>query len=248
MSDLKVGIVIPNHNYGRWISDAVQSVLRSSYKDVVLAIVDDGSTDNSLEVLSSLCKTELKDGVNKVSIEGVPAYIYRFAQAGGPSRARNTGIKILWQHVQMFGFLDADDMYMPEKISLSVNKIKEDPMHIGAIYTDYDTVDELGIIRREYKEPFSRERLMKDCILYSACIVNRQALAVCGTFDEEMRVAEDYDLWLRVSERFVIVHIPESLMLLRVGKYNSTNTIPMEVWRAAWKRCGDKMKERMKNG
>lgn len=249
-SDVKVGIVIPNHNYGKWIKRALYSVIEEPYPNKQIAVIDDGSTDDSWAII---CKElHLKDIADHKRHEGyidnIPAIAYRYTKAGGPSRARNTGIKMLWESTHLYGFLDSDDEYLPGKIGKSVEKFAADPMHIGAIYTDYHTINESGDIRREYKEPFSKHRLLQECIVHSACMVNKLALQTCGMYDEEMRTCEDYDLWMRISERFVLIHIPESLMLVRVGSHSSTATVNKEIWEENWKRVMLKAQARAQYG
>lgn len=241
-------VVIPNHNYGRWLGEAVMSVATDPYPAKDIVVVDNGSTDNSWEVLSKLwghkyqTPNEIKLYGGKV-LETMVWGIYK-EKPCGPSTARNRGINLNWNKSHIFGFLDADDIYLPGKIEKSLQIFTQDPERIGAIYTDYDTIDESGIKIRNYKEPFDRERLLQECIVHSACFVSKLALQHCGLYDEEMRTAEDWDLWLRISERFVLIHIPEPLMMVRVGSHNSTATVDKGIWNKNWQRIRDKLSQR----
>ena len=248
---IQVGIVIPNHNYGKWVGKAILSAVNEPYKNKKLVVVDDGSTDISWPII---CKTlNLPDirsnAVLKGDCGGIECYAYRFDTAGGPSRARNKGIKILEEQTDLFFFLDSDDEFLTGKIVKTVNKFEQDRLHTGAIYTDYFIVnEETGYSSVEYKEPFSRQRLVQECIVHSACAINKKVFNKVGLYDEEMRTCEDYDLWMRISERFLITHIPEPLMLVRVGNHNSTATVKSEVWQKNWRRVMEKAQERIKNG
>ncbi len=251
MQPIKFTVVIPNHNYGKWIGGAIDSVVNdTSYLYKRIVVVDDGSTDDSWEIICNKLNIQKRESckMHDGYVSGIKATAYRFDQAGGPSRARNIAIKHTMDYTDVFGFLDADDEYKQGKIGLSIKKFMEDPIHLGAVYTDYDTIDEAGITRREYKEPFNRERLARECIVHSACLVKKEALERCGTYDEEMRTCEDYDLWMRISEAYCLVHIPESLMLVRVGSHNSTATVKPEIWQKNWQRVMDKAQARSKNG
>lgn len=244
-----ITIVVPNHNYGRWLEDCLNSAIADPYPKKQIFVVDDGSTDNSWEVLSkyaNITVAQPKEGnVYCGQKDNVPVFAYKFEQAGGPSRARNLAIKAMWDRTHLYGFLDADDMYRPGKISKSVFKFMQDPNSIGAIYTDYDTLDiDSGRQVRVYKEVFDRDKLLRNCIVHSACIVNKLALHHCGVYDESLRTCEDYDLWLRITERFVILHIPESLMLVRVGPHNSTSTVQQATWERNYRRVFEKLAER----
>jgi glycosyltransferase involved in cell wall biosynthesis len=118
-NEVHIGVVIPNHNYGRWIQNALQSVVDEPYSNKRIAVVDDGSTDNSWPLLCKILN--LPDIVPHKPLEGkfenVPVTAYRYTQAGGPSRARNTGIKMLWQDTDLYAFLDSDDEYKPGKLT-----------------------------------------------------------------------------------------------------------------------------------
>lgn len=230
-----VSIIIPNHNYGQWLSDAVMSAATDPYPNKTIMIIDDGSTDNSWDMICKLMKMKVSqpstDQIYSSKIMNIPTYAYHFNEAGGPSRARNFGIQFLRDHTDLYGFLDSDDIYLPGKITKSVNIYLQDINKIGGIYTDYDTIEVSTNNRiRVYKEPFDYYRLMQECIIHSASMVNKQALLTCGLYDENMRCCEDYELWLRISQKFIFAHIPEPLMLVRVGSYNSTNTISSEIW------------------
>lgn len=243
-----MGIIIPNHNYDKWVASAIQSVVNDPYSDKRICVIDDGSSDNSWPII---CKNlGIKDVRQETlltgNLQGIPTYAFRYAKAGGPSRARNTGIKILWDQVNIFGFLDSDDEYRPGKIAKSVKKILSDPINIGAVYTDFDTINETnGQLTRNFKEPFSRNRLLQECIVNNDSIVNKRAFELCGLYDEEMRVCEDYDLWVRMSEKSCLIHIPEPLLLIRVGKHGSTDNVSKEIWNRNWQRIRDKMQERI---
>lgn len=247
-----LSVVIPNHNYAKWIDKAIDSVVSSSYPNKRLAIVDDGSTDDSWQKICT--RLGIKNGranaVHTGTIDGVPAFAFQYRKAGGPSKARNTAIKMVWPDTELFGFLDADDAYLPGKIELSIQEYMKDPSHIGGVYTDYLTLNEqTGLVRYEYKEPFARERLMRECIIHSASIVSKRALEIAGLYDEDLRTCEDYDLWMRISESFCFIHIPQALMLVRVGDHNSTATVKSEVWQENRQRVFEKAQRRlMQNG
>lgn len=236
MSDPQVTIVIPCHNHARWVGGAMRSVAEQDYPNKRLVVIDDGSTDDSWTVIDSFA-----DRIRKT---GVGVCTHRIRKAVGPSAARNVGIRLSWTPTDIYGFLDSDDYYLPGKISKSVAKILEDPVAIGGVSADYETFnEESGIKIREFKEPYSRERLLRECLLTSP-LLTKTTLEKVGLFDEELRVAEDYDLWLRISEKFIFLHIPEALLRIRVGNHNSTSTVKKEVWQDCWKKVVEKTRQR----
>lgn len=246
-----VTIVIPCHNHAKWVNEAIDSIVAQDYQNKQIVVVDDGSTDNShLAVLNRMYRPhgpkEQGDpwiATGQLMHSNIPLTVLRFVEAKGPSRARNAGIDYMWKETDIFAFLDSDDLYEPGKISKSIAIIKEDPNYIGAVYSDYDTFnDKLRI--RQHKTSFSREKLLRECIVNCDSIVTKRAIETCGGFDETMRVCEDYDLWMRISEKFLITHIPESLVRVRVGSHSATTTIPTERWQSDYRKVFEKMKGR----
>ncbi len=220
------------------------------YPNKQIIIVDDGSTDNSLEVLSNLCTEIVSDECRTCEINGVTIIVYGdFAKIGypakGPSEARNRAIKSCWDKTYLFAILDADDYWMPGKFSCSVAKFLENPERIGAVYTDNFSLNtHNNNTLREYRESFDLQRLLTHNMVHSGCVISKAALHQVGVYDIEMRVAEDYDLWIRIAERFLIYHIPEPLVTIRVGSHNTGNSIDNAIWQQNWARIGKKIKER----
>jgi glycosyltransferase involved in cell wall biosynthesis len=221
--------------------DAVKSAAMQDYPNKEIYIVDDCSTDNTKEVMGELPELTTvplfisdEDISEKhwYNIHGIDTYFMVADRNGGPSRARNIAIKKAAANgCQLFAILDADDIWKQGKLSKSVVKILENPEIVGGVYTDYQHYNvETNTLTYESKEPFSRLRLIQDCIVHSGCVINGLVLQRCGLYDEDLRVCEDYNLWLRISNFFMFVHIPEDLVIVRVQPNNSTNTVSQERW------------------
>lgn len=246
-----VTAVIPCYNHAKWVNEAIDSVASQDYPHKQIIVVDDGSTDNShLAVLNRLYRPRgpKEQGspwiaTGQLTHSKVEVTILRFTEAKGPSRARNAGIDHGWAETDIFAFLDSDDLYEPGKISKSIAVIKDDPTFIGAVYSDFDTFNsEIRI--RQHKPSFSRQRLLRECIVNCDSLVTKRAIEVCGAFDETIRVCEDYDMWLRISEKFIITHIPESLVRVRVGSHSASSTISKENWQKNYQKVFDKLRAR----
>jgi glycosyltransferase involved in cell wall biosynthesis len=239
---MHVTVVIPNHNYGHWILDALNSVaFQETQHELNVVVIDDGSTDDSYSKLmrESNC-IQKEESLAAGAFKGIPLTIKHFDESRGPSFARNWGILATRNQTDAYAFLDADDIFLSKRIERCVNKLLSSK-HIGVVYSDYTTIDEsTGIATRVFKEPFSRTRLQQECIVHSACVVRTKTLFEAGLYDEEMRTCEDYDLWMRLSEKCMFVHIPESLMFVRVGNYNSTSTVDKSIWENNLKRVHQK--------
>lgn len=248
----KVTGIIPCHNHALWVCNAIASMVKQDLPPNEIIVIDNGSTDNSFEKIvknadgSKMDSSKLQ--IQDVSFEtislfygAVPVRVFSTTQALGPAKARNIAFKLGW-NTDIFAMLDSDDIYMPGKISHSVNIFKKYSLKvIGAVYSDYTTKNyDTGVVIREHKRPFDALVLGQDCIVNNDSLISKVVLEEVGLYDETMRVCEDYDLWLRVAQKKMIFHIPYSLVELTVGQHSSTDTVPKEVWRQNWQRIREK--------
>lgn len=211
-------IVIPNYNQGKFIYDAIKSAVSQTYKNKEIIVVDDGSTDNSVDIIKNLIGSYPE--FNNVKLLR--------KQNGGTASARNFGI----QHAsgQFIALLDADDFYYPDKVAVSIGKMCEFN-GIGVAYSDYDIENtETSNIRREIKIPFNADLLLHRCIVSTNSVIARDVFKTVGMFDESIRGMEDYEFWLRVSLRYAFCHIPFSLFRYREHGGNKTLTTPSNIW------------------
>jgi len=229
-SIFNVTVVIPCHNHGSFLERSVDSVISQDYENTRVVIVNDGSSDNSAEVALSLSKKH--PNIELLSNE----------HPTGPSAARNLAIKHAWDTTDFFIMLDADDTYLPGKISKSVEIISTDVQNIGVVYSDslIENMSSNSVIL-EIRRPYSREEIEYECILPNTSLVSKLALSRVGLYDEDMRTAEDWDLWLRVTEHFVAVHIPEPLSKHSITGFNSSDIVSSDVWNRNW----NKIRERI---
>lgn len=248
-----VTILIANHNYGKYVGSAIQSAYLQTYPNCRLCIVDDGSTDNSHEVI----KNATKDPRFPTEVEFV-------TPCQGASEARNIGIRMMWDTTDYFLILDADDECYPEKVATFMQKAQQSPDQIGVVYGDYHILNtKTGNVIHESKRPFDAHQLEKECIVHSQALISRDALhytaeqGVNGPnfYDPDLHgpktgtfigCCEDYDLWIRMSEKFMIVHVPLPLSLVRVtGENQSTiENVTPEVWQANTAHIREKAKRR----
>lgn len=250
-SSLMVTTIIPCHNHRLWVRNAIRSVITQDHRPLRLVVVDDGSTDGSVEaVASAFCPQQgpsLPDGTRQFhgGAEGVPIVLVALPKVNGPSFARNVGLQVGFEGTDIFALLDSDDEYIAGKISRSLKVFEEDP-NVGAVYTDYETVRPDGLRTREFKPPFSRRlMLVGECVVNCDSLVSKRAVELAGEFDVSLRCCEDYDFWMRVSEKVVIHHIPESFLRIRVGSHSSTSTLSKELWNACFARVFEKTRERL---
>jgi glycosyltransferase involved in cell wall biosynthesis len=203
------------------------SIESQTYKgDIRIYVLDDCSTKNS------------------VIREQLSPYVHFQANLTnmGPSYCRNLMATIATEAgAKYLAFLDADDIYAPQKIEKSV-EIMEREENVAAVYSDYTSLNmKTGVATREYKPAFDKHYLLRECIVNNDSVVRASAFKAVGGYDEEMRCAEDYDLWIRISHKWLIYHIPEDLVTVRVTGEGATFSRTSEEWQRNWNRIREKL-------
>lgn len=245
----RVAVILPCFNQASWVQDAIESVAKQDdYVSKDIYLVDDASTDGSLDKVRNMLVEYRDSGWGVVLDTNCRINIQSLAINSGPSAARNAGLSMaaIDPLSSAYMFLDCDDYYLPTKIGKSVGQWLASPETIGMVYSDYEIERPDGHRQRSWSEPYSRQRLVQENIINPLSLVSRLAIEQCGTFDETLRTCEDYDLWLRISERFNIAHIPEVLAIKRVGPHDSTSTVSSERWRHDYATVKTKMMDRAK--
>lgn len=241
----KAAIIVANKNYGHYIKDAIQSAVLQDYPNKILYIVDDASEDNSLEIIwedtNYIIHEENEDYI--LSYEGgkLPCrtFLFRLKQSGGPSRARNFAIKHAIENgAHIIAILDADDYWKQFKLSKSIIEIMKDPEKIGGVYSDYLIHNvETGAITYECKWAYDLNKLRQQSIVHSGAVLNVLALQQYGLYDESMRVCEDFHLWRRIGQKFIFIHLPLDLVVVRIQPQNSTLTVDKSIWEENYRKA-----------
>ncbi|MFF3878766.1 glycosyltransferase family 2 protein [Streptomyces sp. NPDC001978] len=198
-SDPVVSVVIPCHNYARYLPQAVSSVLAQTFRDWELVIVDDGSTDNTVEVTQGLIARH-PDRCIKL-LEQANA---------GVSAARNTGIEASAGRYILP--LDADDVIATTMLEKTVAVLDSDP-DIAIASTDVFTFTDDDLPPQAMPLPaYSRELLLQRLIMFYCSLYRREAWQTVGGYDQSMRAGEDWDFWIGCAEHgFDAYHIHEPL-------------------------------------
>jgi glycosyltransferase involved in cell wall biosynthesis len=256
-----VNILICNHNYGEWIVDCIESALKQTHPNVGIVLVDDCSTDDSWDlVLNTFMKNHKRVlpstlEIRESSVEngGVVRKFtaIRLDKNYGPSVARNVGIFHSLQETDFYCILDADDIIYPDKVEKLLEYISITD-YFGVAYADYHTLNtETKKTVLEVKPKFSVESLYQECIVHSGSLIRKTHLVKVIEnecfYDKNLRVCEDYDLWLRLSDVCGIIHCPEPLSLVRVTPVSSTHSVKKEVWQQNYQHVFNKLRAR-KNG
>lgn len=194
-------IVTPSLNLADYIEEAALSVLEQDYPRIEYIVVDGGSTDGTLEILA-----RFSDRVRLV-----------VEQDSGPVEAINRGFAEATGEV--FAWLAADDYYFPGAISSAVAALEAHP-DAGAVYGDAVWVDASGRLIGDYPtRDFDPCLLARECFLCQpAVFLRREAFENAGGLDPRWPHTFDYDLWIRMSRRWKLEHIPVRLAASRMRR------------------------------
>ncbi len=202
-----VSIVTPSLNQGHLLPQAIESVLRQDYPNLEYLIVDGGSTDGSLEVIRSY------DGRLRWISE----------PDTGQSNALNKGFRLC--SGEILAWINADDVLLEGAVRKAVEAFAEDP-DLGMVYGEGYVIDETGNVKSRfpYTEDFDLYRLIHvgDSILQQTAFMRRAALEQAGFLDESLRWGLDWDLFIRLGQRFRIRRLEEYLGCIR--EYGATKT------------------------
>ncbi len=201
-----VTVIIPTYNRAHLLGRSIGSVLNQTYSDFELIVVDDGSTDNTTEVVRSFCDTRLK-------------YIRCERNSGGPATPTNVGIEAA--STRYIAVQDSDDEWLPDKLQQQVTVINSAPPAVGVVYTDAWRIEDDGS-RQYFRSPHI---MPEDGIVYSraldygvanigtwSLLMKRECFDRAGLFDPRLRMYIDTELLMRVSRYFLFHHIAQPLV------------------------------------
>jgi glycosyltransferase involved in cell wall biosynthesis len=205
-----VSVIIPTFNYAHFLPSALESALAQTMGDLEVIVVDDGSTDATVDVV----RPYVKD----------PRVRFEQMSHGGVSRAKNTAIVL--SRASLVAFLDADDQWLPQKLERQLAIFRTDP-DVAVVYSrrllinEYD--QELVYEQPSLYRGHILERLFLDnFVCQTSAVVRRSVLDEVGCFDERCPPVEDYDLWLRIALRHRFDYVDEPLVRYRVGHASLT--------------------------
>ena len=194
-----ISVIIPTHNRAHLLPRALDSVLNQTKRAEEIVIVDDGSTDDTSDLIQS----------------NYPEVITLHQSNRGVSAARNRGIREA--SGEWLAFLDSDDEWLADKLERQMAALGEHPE------TKVCHTDEIWIRCGRRVNPMKkhakhggwifRKCLALCCISPSSVLIHRSVFSDVGQFDESLPACEDYDLWLRVTARYPVHYLPEKLLV-----------------------------------
>ncbi|MFH1061305.1 MAG: glycosyltransferase family 2 protein [Candidatus Omnitrophota bacterium] len=207
----QVSIIMPTYNRALLIPRAIKSILEQTYTDFEIIVIDDCSTDDTAHIIA---------GFNDLRIK----YIY-LSKHQGASFARNEGLKIAFG--EFIAFADSDDVWLKEKLEKQVNVLATAPDDMGLVYS---AVWKVAARKKIFfpskgfgkkRSGYIHENLLFGNFVTIHVLIRRQCLAQVDMFDEKLPRLQDWDLWLRLSEKFKFFYIPEPLAIV----YKTTDAI-----------------------
>lgn len=197
-----VSVIIPTYNRANLIGKAIKSVLNQTYQDFEIIVIDDGSTDNTEDVIRSFPDKRVK-------------YIKKYKNKG-ISVARNIGIKVA--RGKYIALLDSDDEWLPEKLDKQINILKSESPEVGVVYSNALYIDENGKnINRKLRNSKKVEGYIYEDLLGKYCVgppstflIKKECFNRVGLFDDLLSGQEDWDMWIRIAKyyRFALIKIP----------------------------------------
>lgn len=200
----KVSVIIPTYNRADLLPRAINSVLNQTFKDFELIVVDDGSTDNTKELISDFQKKD-----NRIQ------YIWQ-ENSGAPAKPKNTGIKN--SKGEFLAFLDSDDEWLPEKLEKQL-KLFEKDKDLGIVGCNCWNIY-VGEKYRKTKYRIKNNtkdnpiRILEDCFIFSSSsvVIPRFVFNDVSLYDESFKVSDDWDLYIRILKKYRFNFVDDFLL------------------------------------
>jgi len=209
----KVSIIIPTYNRADFLPQALESIFAQTYQNFEVIVSDDGSTDNTKEVIQ-----QYGDRVNYLKNN----------HSGLPSVARNTAIKLA--NGKYIAFLDSDDVWLPDKLKIQVDAI-ENNLRLGLVCSNAFLTNSDGKESNQlYQFPGKGssgsvflDLLKNNFVITSSVMLRRDTLGKVGNFSEakELQVGEDYALWLNIALDWEVEYLESPLIVYRDSPQSS---------------------------
>jgi glycosyltransferase involved in cell wall biosynthesis len=195
-----ITVLIPTYNQADYLPDAIESVLQQTWRDFELLVINDGSTDNTREVLEAY-RSEPRLRVIHQSNQKLP-------------RALNTGFK--QARGKFLTWTSSDNRMLPKMLETLENALRTNP-DVSLVYGDWELIDGKGnsqrVIQTLNYDPYllMRTNYINACFLY-----RRSCQAELGLYNPKYLHVEDWEYWLRMSEKYKMMHVPKVLYQYRI--------------------------------
>jgi hypothetical protein len=200
-----VSVVMSVFNGQRFLSEAVQSILGQSFSDFEFVIVDDGSTDKSSEILAQYMRRDDRIRVHRHTNKG---------------RALSLNIGIELSKGRYIARMDADDVALPDRLKEQVDFMELHP-EVGLLSGSYERIRSDGRLLDKVRLPLRDDEirsmmLQSNAMCHPAVMMRKEVAIACGGYRKVFSESEDYDLWLRMSERSQLANLEQPILQYRV--------------------------------
>lgn len=200
-SDPDVTVLMPVRNGGRYLEAAMASILTQSLRNFEFIVCDDGSTDDTPHVLARYAARDTRIRLLTLPQQGLVAALNR-----GMQEARTAWV----------ARMDADDVASPDRLAVQLAVAEAHPEAVG-IGSAWRIIDQNGRPLRIVRPPtdpggIAAALVRYNCLAHPTMLLRRQAVIAAGGYREAFRHAEDYDLWLRLSEHHPLLVVPQPLL------------------------------------
>ncbi|WP_420195636.1 glycosyltransferase family 2 protein [Marinobacter sp. GH_1] len=199
-----VSVVIATFNMGQYLPEAIDSVLAQAWKNLEIIVVDDGSSDNTAEVMGRF--------------DQEPRVRYIQTENRGQPKAKNLGLQEAAG--DFIAFCDADDLWHPEKLRMQMPLFEQED--VGVVYSEVSYIDQHGE-RVAKPQPYmrhsgqvTRHLVIKNFVPFGTAVIRRACIEKNGVFDEALPMGIDWDLWLRYSVDWQFYYLPEKTYIYRI--------------------------------
>jgi glycosyltransferase involved in cell wall biosynthesis len=204
----EISVIIPVYNRENTILEAISSVIEQDFQDFEVVVVDDGSIDNTLHIVESIQDKRIK--------------VFQLSHNMGAQAARNFGIKTATS--PWITFLDSDDIYLPNSLSLRLKKANS--MGINVVHSECLVLNATSVKPKRFNTlPLEgnvyKQLLQRPGPTFPGLFVHRNALTEIGYLDESIRAYQEWDTSIRLAKTYKFGFVKEPCFIYRLGSKNS---------------------------
>jgi glycosyltransferase involved in cell wall biosynthesis len=206
-----VSVVIPTYNRAQYIAETIESVLAQTYPNLEIIVIDDGSTDNTEEVVSKF----------------IPKIQYIKQKNSERGASRNHGLRLA--KGEYISFLDSDDLWLPDKINEELNFFLKN-LSVGVVYSDAIQIAAEGnplkfLKRKTFSGKVTEKLLENNFVSMGAHLIRTDAIRKIDGFREERELSgsEDWEMWIRLSTITDFAHLHKTTSKIRTHPANTMN-------------------------
>ncbi|BAZ14876.1 glycosyl transferase family protein [Calothrix sp. NIES-4071] len=212
-----ISVIIPTYNSEKTIKITVESILNQSFHNFELIIINDGSNDSTLDIISNIHDSRIK--------------LFTYSNAGA-NVSRNRGLS--YAVGEFVSFIDADDIWTNDKLQSQIKALQDNPeATVSYSWTDYIDENDQFVVSGTHIAVNGNvyEELLLTNFLENGSnpLIRKEALIELGGFDESLNAGQDWEMWLRLAAKYNFVAVPKVQILYRISpKSQSSNLARQE--------------------